>query len=173
MTTANDLMGLGMHPELAKRLSTDLSTDRGTLYESGTIKWAVSSGDLAQNATNGRDLVMSKANTALCPAVATALVAAGTTIADALQLTKAVSSVSTVASGTGVKLWAPSNHGAILIVKNSGASDLKVYPPTSGATINFGSAGAGITLTTAAKQVGFFVEILTDTWIAGTMAASA
>lgn len=64
------------------------------------------------------------------------LTAAGTTQADALQLTADVNTVSTTASGTGVKL-PPCEKGAMVVVNNMGAQTLAVYPfETSGVTVD-------------------------------------
>jgi hypothetical protein len=65
---------------------------------------------------------------------ANAVTAAGTTATDATLLSAVNNNVSTTASGTGVKLM-PTETGALVYVRNSGASTLLVYPAT-GSTIN-------------------------------------
>ncbi len=59
--------------------------------------------------------------------VAVALAAAGTNQAGATPLTKHNNEVTTVATGTGVRL-APSNFGDRIFVANAGANALLVYP---------------------------------------------
>ncbi len=62
------------------------------------------------------------------------IVAAGTSAGNATQLTYVFNSVDTTPSGSGVKL-PTTEMGAMIIVANSGAHSLTVYPPT-GSTIN-------------------------------------
>lgn len=64
------------------------------------------------------------------------LTATGNSQATALQLTADVNTVSTTASGTGVKL-PKCEKGAMVVVNNMGAQTLKVYPyETSGVTVD-------------------------------------
>lgn len=63
------------------------------------------------------------------------IVAAGSTRADATQLTHVYNSVDTVAAGTGVKL-PPTEEGAVIYIANSGANTLKVYPYESTTVVN-------------------------------------
>lgn len=118
-------------------------------------------GDLQQSSLYGGHIVQTRANTAVAQPPGDALTAAGTTIADALQLTKVWNNISTVAASTGVKLWNPiatdlttEVSGVQICTRNGGASDLILYPPTSSDQINAGTAGHGVTLTTANKQIG-------------------
>jgi hypothetical protein len=62
------------------------------------------------------------------------IVAAGTSAESATQLTHIFNSVDTAPSGSGVKL-PTTEMGAVIVVANSGAHSLKVYPQ-SGSTIN-------------------------------------
>lgn len=75
----------------------------------------------------------------------TTLAAAGTIITDATDLIRSINYVATVASGAGVQLM-PMNPGESQIVFNAGANILKVYPPTSSASINQATAGAAVSL---------------------------
>lgn len=59
----------------------------------------------------------------------TGLTAAGSTNADALQLSAVNNRVTTTAAGTGVRL-PPLEVGAMVTVMNSGANALLVYPGT-------------------------------------------
>lgn len=62
------------------------------------------------------------------------IVAAGTSAGNATALTHVYNSVDTVSTGSGVKL-PTTEMGATIIIANSGAHTLTVYPPT-GSTIN-------------------------------------
>lgn len=75
----------------------------------------------------------------------TGLTAAGSTNADALQLSAVNNRVTTAAAGTGVRL-PPLEVGAMVTVMNSGANALLVYPGT-GNQIN------GLTATTGGFSV--------------------
>lgn len=70
----------------------------------------------------------------VCGDTADSLTATGTTNADALQLSAAINRVTTTAAGTGV-LLPPIEQGSGVVVMNSGANALLVYPGT-GAAIN-------------------------------------
>jgi len=70
-----------------------------------------------------------------------ALVGAGTTSADALQLASGVNIFATVASGSGAKLVSANQAGPNAIV-NGGANALLVYPAT-GEQINNATATTG------------------------------
>jgi hypothetical protein len=79
----------------------------------------------------------------------TSLVAAGTTIADALQLTSKINVLATVAANTGVKLRSNLNIGEYQDVYNDGANAVQVY--SAQGTID-GTAGAtGVALTNAKR----------------------
>lgn len=80
------------------------------------------------------------ANTA-CGGASAALVAAGTTNANAIRLTDEINAVATVAAGTGVRLM-PVEVGSFVVVSNQGANPLLVYPG-SGAQINALTATTG------------------------------
>jgi hypothetical protein len=100
--------------------------------------------------------------------VAATLSAAGSTIADATDLTKVVTNVSTVGSGQGVQLpdW---SIGSLVILRNSGANALTVYPSGTGVKINGGSDGAGVTV--AATEVAFLIRVSATNWIGGVAVA--
>jgi len=89
--------------------------------------------------------------------------AAGTTIADATQLTRAFTNVATVASGTGVKLPDVA-EGAQLMVINLGANNLLLYPPDGSHTINALAAGAALTLTAANDQMAICFSVGTTSY---------
>jgi hypothetical protein len=97
--------------------------------------------------------------TAICGDGATALVATGTTAADALQLSAVWNAVGTTAASTGVKL-PPTEVGAVVCVYNGGASTLTVYPAT-GSTINAGASSLSVTAT----QRVLFIATSATTWI--------
>ena len=80
-------------------------------------------------------------------AIATALTAAGTTLATALDLTADTNVLGTVASGAGVSL--PSCEiGDSCEVYNGGANACTVYPNTTSEQINGLVAGNGFLLAT-------------------------
>lgn len=83
--------------------------------------------------------------------VSLALTAAGTTIADALQLTSFVHTVATTAVSTGVKLASAWPIGQFGLVQNNGANALNLYPPTTACGFNSAApTGAAITIAAAA-----------------------
>lgn len=80
-------------------------------------------------------------------AVATALTAAGTTLATALALTADTNVIGTAAASSGVSL--PSCEiGDSVEVYNGGANSVTVYPDTSSVQINGLTAGSGFLLAT-------------------------
>jgi len=85
-------------------------------------------------------------DTGIALSVASGLVGAGTTIADALQLASFVNRFATVASGAGAKLFLGIPIGAEAKVINQGANALLLYPPTATETINGGSVGASVSI---------------------------
>jgi hypothetical protein len=99
------------------------------------------------------DLATESPTSAPTRSVATGLVATGTTITDALQLTAFNSVVATTAASTGVKLVALWPVGCFGYVQNNGANALNLFPPTSTGTINGGSAGAAVTIAAAAGNL--------------------
>jgi hypothetical protein len=93
------------------------------------------------------------ADSAPSRSVSIGLTAAGTTIANSLQLTSLVNVVSTAAASTGVRLPPNVSIGDSVIVQNNGANALNVFPPTASGTLNGGSAGAAVTVAAAAGNV--------------------
>ena len=73
---------------------------------------------------------------------AVALVATGSTAADALQLS-AVWNTLTTSSAAGVKLQ-PTEAGAVVGIRNDSGSTITVYPFNTSSTINAGSANVTI-----------------------------
>jgi hypothetical protein len=76
----------------------------------------------------------------ICGDGTASVTAAGTSAGDATQLTYVYNKVSTVASGTGVKL-PKAEMGETIIIRNGGANPLTVYPYSATDTIN--AAGFG------------------------------
>lgn len=91
------------------------------------------------------------------------IVATGTTIADAYQLSLEFNWIATTASGTGVKLpeLNASLIGTRIKIRNNGANTLAIYP-TAGQTINGGSAGASVNLATVTTAE--YVADLAGNW---------
>lgn len=99
----------------------------------------------------------------ICGDVADSLTAAGSSNTDALQLSAAINRVTTTALNTGVRLMLP-EAGSQVVVINSGANALLVYPGT-GAQIN------ALTATTGGFSVGaggraLFVGTSSTNWFA-------
>ncbi len=129
-------------------------------------------GNITQNSSYGGSLVLTNARTTVAHPSVDSLTATGTTIADALQLTRVYNNVTTAAAGTGVKLWEPDDangtpttiSGVNVCARNAGANDLVLYPPTASDAINDGTAGHGISLTAANDQIGCCQKIATNKW---------
>jgi hypothetical protein len=98
------------------------------------------------------------ATTAICGDVSSNLTATGSSATDALQLSAVVSRVGTTAASTGVKLPA-AEPGAMMLVRNAGASTLTVYPPT-GSTVD---GAASVTIATT--KATLFFGPSTTTWV--------
>lgn len=94
----------------------------------------------------------------ICGDGSTSLTAAGTTRSDALQLVKVYNNVTTVASGTGVKLPS-SEEGETIWITNSGANALVVYPYESTSTI----AGAS-SVSLPSGCTGIFDAVTKTVW---------
>lgn len=78
--------------------------------------------------------VTSLSTVAICGEGTDAISAAGTSSTDATALSSTFNRVSTVASGSGVKL-PPCEMGAQIFIANAGANNLTVYPNDTGSTI--------------------------------------
>jgi hypothetical protein len=147
--------------------------DEKTASAGVTINGAVTvetDGDLAQDATDGGNLLWTKTSTAVAQAAATGLTASGTIITDALDLTAVFNHVTTAAASTGVQLWdAP--IGSQLVVVNSGANALNVWPHSGTGTINSGVAGAAVAVATNTYNV--FVRVSSTDWIGREIASAA
>lgn len=85
--------------------------------------------------------------------------AAGSTISDATPLGGDTALLTTVGSGTGVRL---TDKEGFFVVVNGGANALRVYPHNSSALINNGSAGAHVSV--SAGRVGLFFRINALNW---------
>jgi hypothetical protein len=103
------------------------------------------------------------AATNICGDVADLLTATGTTNADALALSAVINRVTTTALNTGVRLYLP-EVGSQVVVVNSGANALLVYPGT-GASINALTATTG-GFSVAAGGRALFVGTSSTNWFA-------
>jgi len=83
--------------------------------------------------------VNSMSTVAICGDGGFGLSASGTTQSDAYQLNRVYNDVTTVASGSGVKLPI-TEEGEVIYITNSGANALKVYPYESTTTVDDGSS---------------------------------
>jgi hypothetical protein len=126
-------------------------------------RWVFTSGgDLNQNGTNGGSVTLTRASTCVTPGVCTTgISAAGSARTDATALTAFFNHVTTVSAGQGVALWnAPQN--AMIVVHNTGANALNVYPESGTATINGGSGGGAVAV--AAGTLNFFFKTGASAW---------
>tara|TARA_R110000822_G_scaffold101808_1_gene228142 strand:- start:1362 stop:1721 length:360 start_codon:yes stop_codon:yes gene_type:complete len=96
--------------------------------------------------------------TSICGDGATGLVALGSTIADALQLSAVWNTVTTSSASTGLIL-PPTEVGAMVGVRNDSGQTIVIYPK-SGSTIN--AAASSLNVATA-KTVILFATSAT-TW---------
>ena len=103
------------------------------------------------------------AATNICGDVADSLTAAGTSNTDALALSAAINRVTTTAASTGVRLMLP-EVGSQVVVINSGANALTVYPGT-GAQINALTATTG-GFSVAAGGRALFIGTSSTNWFA-------
>ena len=94
----------------------------------------------------------------ICGDAANNLTATGSTAADSLQLSAVLNNVATTAASTGVKL-PPAEMGAMVVVFNSGASTLTVYPATG--TTTDGTSSASI----ATGKERIFFGISPTVWL--------
>lgn len=103
---------------------------------------------------------------------ATALTAAGTTRADALQLAKEINVVGTAAANTGVILpaGATAGVGARVVVFNDGANPIKVYGSGTD-TIDGVAAATGVTLTNALRCE--FMQVAAGAWKSAKLGATS
>lgn len=99
----------------------------------------------------------------ICGDVFDSITAAGSTNADATQLSGAINRVTTTAASTGVRLMLP-EVGSSVVVVNSGANALLVYPGT-GAQINALTATTG-GFSVAAGGRAMFVGTSSANWFA-------
>ena len=102
--------------------------------------------------------------TSICGDGATGLVALGSTIADALQLSAVWNTVTTSSASTGLSL-PPTEVGAMVGVRNDSGQTIVIYPK-SGSTIN--AAASSLNVATA-KTVILFATSAT-TWASVTTA---
>ena len=94
----------------------------------------------------------------ICGDGATALVAVGSTIADALQLSAVWNTITTSSSGTGVIL-PPTEVGAMIGIRNDSGQTVTIYPK-AGSTIN----AAASTLTVATAKTVILFATSATTW---------
>jgi hypothetical protein len=99
----------------------------------------------------------------ICGDVVDTISAVGTTNVDATQLSGAINRVTTAAASTGVRLMLPES-GSQVVVVNSGANAVLVYPGT-GASINALTATTG-GFSVAAGGRALFVGTGSANWFA-------
>ncbi len=131
--------------------AVDTNTNVLTLGDpiESTIDRNYAAGDYAEIRVNASAITdLNAAVTSITPTIVTGIVATGTTqgTAEPLVGNSSIQRVTTVTSGTGVRLPEPTLPASVVVV-NSGASTLSVYP-ASGHSIDGGSANAPISLGT-------------------------
>lgn len=99
----------------------------------------------------------------ICGDVTDSITATGTTSADAVALSTIINRVTTTAASTGAVLMAPEAGSAVVVI-NSGANALLVYPST-GASINALTATTG-GFSVAAGGRAMFVGLSSSRWFA-------
>jgi hypothetical protein len=155
------LIGVGCPPELAQILS-DQYAGGSLVRTDGQVAWDVDAGgDLNQDATYGGSVILTADDTSVAQPAGTGLTAAGTTITDALQLAKVYNNLTTVAAGTGAKLF-DGEVGTAIGVSNNGLTPLSLYPPAVGSTISTLSAGAALQIDPYDSCV--FVKVSATLW---------
>ena len=96
--------------------------------------------------------------TSICGDGAVGLVATGTTIADALQLSAVWNTITSSSASTGVIL-PPTEAGAMIGIRNDSGQTITIYPK-SGSTINAGAS----TLTVATAKSVILFAVSATTW---------
>jgi hypothetical protein len=131
--------------------------------------WNIYFADTAQNFIRGNVGIGSGKTAPACALdvngqvaqnTATAVTAAGTTLATATALTATFNVVATTPASSGVTL--PDVTGTAIWVFNNGANALTVYPNSASGTINGGTAGAGVTLAVGGKMQ--YVRVSATAW---------
>lgn len=93
----------------------------------------------------------------ICGGGATGLVAVGTNLATALQLSATWNTITTSAGSTGVAL-PPTEEGMVIGIRNDSGQTISVYPK-SGSTVN--AAASSVTLATALTMLLFATSATT------------
>lgn len=154
----------------ALTLGTDSNHDIN-LKQNALTRFALSSTGLAQDSTNGVSITMTKASTGVVPGVATTgLTATGSAIGDAFGMTSVFNHFTTVAASTGCQLWDAPLYLPIIVV-NSGANALALYPHDGTGTLNGGVAGAAVSL--AANSFTYCVRVSSTNWICREITSAA
>lgn len=94
--------------------------------------------------------------------IATGLVAAGTVIGDALDLSADTNVIATCATGAGVQVFA-AELGDSQEIYNGGANSCKVYPDAT--TAQFNALGVGNSFLLAPNSMCYVRKITTTRWI--------
>ena len=105
--------------------------------------------------------------TAICGSTKADVAAAGTTLATATLLNQVMNVVSsaTAVTALGVKL-PKAEPGASVFIANRSGQTIDIWPNDASTQINYGTAGAKITLATAARIQLFGIS--TTEWYTGT-----
>jgi len=98
------------------------------------------------------------ATTSICGDGATGLVAVGTNLATALQLSAVWNTITTSSASTGVAL-PPTEVGAMVGIRNDSGQTITIYPQ-SGSTVN--AAASSVTIATAKTMILFATS--STTW---------
>lgn len=103
---------------------------------------------------------------AIFPSVTTGITASTSSdLAGGTELNSRHNVIATCANaGDSVRLPGSCGKGAEVFVRNNGAASADVFPPTSTATINGGSAGAAVAVAAAKGAVFVCVSADGETW---------
>lgn len=100
--------------------------------------------------------------------IPTTLVALGTTQATAAPMLSSIVNVATGTSNQGILLPPGQVIGSVI---NATGATIKIYPATPAGTIDGGSAGAAVTLTSAHRGATFYPLPGTDKWASALIGA--
>ena len=122
-------------------------------------------GDILEGNVDFEDITV---NGYIALTAAATVSSAGSANTDATDLTAQVNNVTTVAASSGVQLPA-APIGTQILVRNSGANALLVYPDGAGVKVNGGTDGAAVSVATT--EVGIFAKVSATNWIGGVAVA--
>jgi len=134
----------------------------------GNLRWSFQTvGDLANDATNGGNIVFNRDSTGVLNSVTSSLAAAGSSQGDAAAITRIVTKITSPSPTAGVRLPASIPVGLEFTVVNPSATKTKLYP-ASGENINALSTNAAIDIggTAEGDNLAFkLLKITSTNWL--------